>query len=90
VSALRERFPAESPQLADALAEVAQALQQAKAYPQAENLFQEILAIREISAAGAHDSLLAQAREHLAQLYSAWNKPEESAKWRKQRQPSCE
>ncbi|HZL87205.1 MAG TPA: tetratricopeptide repeat protein [Pirellulaceae bacterium] len=134
VQAARQQFPADSPQLATALADTAKALLDAKVYADAESLLREILSFREKTAAtfwathhtqsllgaallgqekyaAAEPPLLQgyaglrereaaipsevksypiQALERLVQLYDAWDKPDEAAKWRKELEKSRE
>jgi serine/threonine protein kinase/tetratricopeptide (TPR) repeat protein len=132
VRAARAQLPADSPQLAAALADAGKALLEAKAYDAAEPLLRESLSLGERTAPDAWNThqarsvlggallgqkkhadaepllvrgyqgmkkteksgprndgpsprqQLIEALERLVQLYDAWNKPEEAAKWRQE------
>jgi tetratricopeptide (TPR) repeat protein len=83
----RERFPADSPELAAALAPPAEALVRLRAYADAEPLLlvaHEGLSQPRAEAAPRADAELRDAISRLVSLYDAWGKPEEAAKWREE------
>ncbi|HEY1375640.1 MAG TPA: serine/threonine-protein kinase, partial [Gemmataceae bacterium] len=81
VRAARRRFPADSPQLAAALATAGQALLDVKAYAEAEPLLLEGYDGQKRRAA-ANPARLTEALERLVRLYDAWGQPERAAEWR--------
>ncbi|MEX2118185.1 MAG: tetratricopeptide repeat protein, partial [Pirellulales bacterium] len=83
----RGEFPADSPELAAALAENGKMLLDAKAYADAEPLLlQGYAGLKERAATISSEvqGCPTQALERLVQLYDAWGKPDEAAKWRKE------
>jgi serine/threonine protein kinase/tetratricopeptide (TPR) repeat protein len=82
----RGEFPADSPDLAAALAENGKLLVDAKAYAEAESLLLEVY--KRLSETGAQitppvDTRLLDVVKRLVQLYDAWGKPDKAAKLRK-------
>jgi non-specific serine/threonine protein kinase/serine/threonine-protein kinase len=86
VRAARARFPADSIELAAALAPPGQALVEVQSYADAEPLLliaYKALRQSETRSSPQVDTRLRGAGERLVQLYDAWGKPDEAAKWRK-------
>ena len=88
--AARQHFPPGSPDLAAALASPGQALMEVKAYADAEPLLLDTYRGLKRGADNArtpsHDQQvpLRDAVARLVQLYEAWDKPYEAARWRKE------
>jgi hypothetical protein len=77
----RAEFPADSPELAKALIDNGRLLLDAKAYAAAEPLLLNgYKGLRQTAAQIPRRDTL----ERLVQLYDAWGKPDEAAKWRKE------
>jgi tetratricopeptide (TPR) repeat protein len=85
VTYAREQFPADSPEVVAALADAGKCLIDAKAYADAEPLlldgYNTLTQTKALSPSRAYEAQLAYA---LVQLYDAWGKPDEAAKWRKE------
>jgi non-specific serine/threonine protein kinase/serine/threonine-protein kinase len=82
----REQFPADSPELAAELAYAGNWLLDAKAYADAEPLLlDDYNWLKKANAQNTPQTEKARsALERLVQLYDAWGKPDEAAKWRKE------
>ncbi|MEX2560603.1 MAG: serine/threonine-protein kinase, partial [Pirellulales bacterium] len=84
----RGEFPADSPELAAALADAGKVLLDAKAYADAERLlldgYQGLKQTEAKTPPQLKEGRLRDVLERLVQLYDAWGKPDEAAKWRKE------
>jgi tetratricopeptide (TPR) repeat protein len=88
VRAAREQLPADSLELAMALAPPGQSLMEVQEYADAEPLllasYKGLKQNEADIAPEEKDSLLRDATARLVQLYDAWGKPHEAAKWRQE------
>jgi hypothetical protein len=84
----REQYPSDSPELAAALIDNGKLLLDAKAYAAAEPLlldgYKGLQQSETQVASQVEDARRQDALERLVQLYDAWGRPGEAAKWRKE------